>query len=90
MRAITSVDFIAWLEEVRDVLASTNIDVPDWQAKWPYDFTRAFDAGLSSRDAALHANKWWWWQQNKEIRQECDRNVNCWLTRGHQGSCELL
>jgi hypothetical protein len=79
-----------WLEGVREALASMSLDAPDWQAKWPYDFRRAFDAGVSSRDAALSANRWWFHQQNKAIRQECEKVANCWLPRGHQGACELM
>lgn len=78
----------AWLAQVREALASINMPLDQWQARWRFDFEREFGVGTSAGVAAEKANRFWWFNQNKELGEDCLTMPNCWLPRKHQGRCE--
>jgi hypothetical protein len=86
MGAVTTYE--EWLTEVRDALTSMNMSIDDWQSIWRFDFGAEHDRGTEPDVTALKANRFWWYQQNKSLGRDCPPSANCWLTRGHQGSCE--
>jgi hypothetical protein len=77
-----------WLHEVTLALASINMSMEDWQARWLFNFMHEFDSGASADAAAMKANRFWWYQQNKSMGQDCHKMPGCWLPRGHQGECQ--
>jgi hypothetical protein len=77
-----------WLEEVQEALASINMPMEEWQRQWVFDFQREFRSGAVANDAAMKANRFWWHEQNKAVHQDCTLSGDCWLPRGHQGSCQ--
>jgi hypothetical protein len=79
-----------WLGEVRNVLNSINMRMDDWQGIWHFDFRSEYDDGSDAKDAAAKANRFWWHEQNKSLKRDCAQTANCWLPRGHQGSCEPI
>jgi len=54
------VDYRTWLSDVRATLASMNMEMETWQRNWAYDFRNEYNAGTSTRDAALRAYDFWW------------------------------
>lgn len=77
-----------WLDRVRTALNSINMAMEDWQQSWPFDFAKAFKAGVEPNTAAEKANRFWWHQQNKTLDQDCRKTPNCWLPRNHQDECQ--
>jgi hypothetical protein len=77
-----------WLDEVSSSLRSINMAMEDWQKIWPFNFAKEYEAGTTPGHAAEMANRHWWHEQNKSIKQDCQKSVNCWLPRGHQGKCQ--
>lgn len=53
-------DYSTWLDEVRATLASMHMEMEAWRNNWAYDFRKDYDAGVSARDAAMHARRFWW------------------------------
>jgi hypothetical protein len=78
----------AWFGEVQQSLGSINMSMNDWQSRGPFDFQAEYKAGTKADDAAMKANRFWWHQQNRSLKQDCSFTPNCWLPRGHQGSCQ--
>jgi hypothetical protein len=64
------------------------MSMDDWQSRWPFDFQAEYKAGTKADDAAMKANRFWWHEQNKSLKQDCRSTPNCWLPRGHQGTCQ--
>lgn len=83
-------DYERWLGEVREALASLNMNIDDWQRLWRFDFEREFDSGVGANAAAMKANQFWWFQQNKSLDRDCRRTSQCWLPRNHQGECQPI
>lgn len=77
-----------WLAEVKAALRSINMDFDEWQNLWPFNFQREFHADVGANDAAVRANRFWWQKQNMSLDRDCRKTPDCWLPRGHQGSCE--
>jgi hypothetical protein len=77
-----------WIGEVQRALGSINMSMDDWQVLWPFDFRAEYKAGTNADDAAMKANRFWWHQQNRSLKEDCRLTPNCWLSRGHQGSCQ--
>jgi hypothetical protein len=77
-----------WIGQVQQALGSINMSVDDWQNRWPFDFQAEYKTGTKADDAAMKANRFWWHQQNRALKQDCRLTPNCWLPRGHQGSCQ--
>jgi hypothetical protein len=77
-----------WISEVQRALRSINMSMDDWQSLWPFDFHAEYGAGTKADEAAMKANRFWWRAQNISLKQDCCRTPNCWLPRGHQGSCQ--
>jgi hypothetical protein len=77
-----------WIGEVRQALGSINMSMDDWQNRWPFDFRAEHKASTKADDAAMKANRFWWHEQNRSLKQDCRLMVNCWLPRGHQGTCQ--
>jgi antirestriction protein ArdC len=77
-----------WIGEVQQTLGSINMSMDDWQSRWPFDFQAEYKAGTKADDAAIKANRFWWHEQNRSLKQDCRLTVNCWLPRGHQGTCQ--
>jgi hypothetical protein len=82
------VTYESWLNSVKDVLSSINMQFQDWQSIWAYDFEREFAFGTEAADAAAKANKFWWYEQNKALGHDCGKTPDCWLPRNHQGECQ--
>jgi hypothetical protein len=80
----------AWLDQVKQALASINMPMQDWQRQWVFDFQREFQLGTEANDAAMKANRFWWHEQNKALHQDCTLSADCWPPRGHQGRCQLV
>ena len=80
----------AWIGEVQRALDSINMSMDDWHTRWPFDFHAEYNEGTKATDAALKANHFWWREQNRSLDQDCRLTSECWLPRGHQGSCELV
>lgn len=78
----------AWLGTVREVLASINMPMDQWQTAWQFDFSSEYKAGTDPRQAATKANRFWWFEQNKTLKQHCRKTADCWLPEGHSGTCE--
>ena len=78
----------AWLKEVKEALSSINMPLEEWQKSWAFDFRAEFDAGTAANEVAMKANSFWWHEQNKTIQQDCRLSQDCWLPRGHQGTCQ--
>jgi hypothetical protein len=79
-----------WISEVQQVLRSINMVMDDWQKLWPFDFQCEYKAGTKADETAMKANRFWWHQQNRSLKQDCRLTLDCWLPRGHQGSCQPL
>jgi hypothetical protein len=77
-----------WICEVQKALGSINMSVDDWQGRWPFDFKGEYKLGTKANDAAMKANRFWWHKQNKSLKQDCGLSLDCWLPRGHQGTCQ--
>lgn len=77
-----------WICEVQKALRSINMSMDDWQSLWPFDFQVEYKAGAKADDAAMKANRFWWHEQNKSLKQDCRLTLDCWLPRGHQGTCQ--
>jgi hypothetical protein len=82
--------YTIWVKQVRDVLNSINMEMDDWQRRWPFDFQSEYDIGTNAEDAAMKANRFWWFNQNKSLKRECTSTPKCWLPRDHQQPCEPL
>jgi len=87
---MTNGRYEAWLANVDSALASMNMSRENWQSRWPFDFMDAFERGVGPSDAAMSANRFWWFSQNKEIGDNCNKTVNCWLPKNHHGKCQLI
>ena len=79
-----------WLDQVRDVLRSVNMQMEDWQPVFEFNFPAAHDAGDAPDEAAMKANKFWWYRQNQSLKTDCRRTPRCWLPKGHHGGCQPL
>ncbi|MGA8152429.1 MAG: hypothetical protein WB952_15860 [Terriglobales bacterium] len=79
-----------WLDRVREALDSINMPMEEWQSIRPFDFRAEYCKGVNPDDAAMRANRFWWHEQNKSLKQECRKEPNCWLPRGHQGPCQPI
>jgi hypothetical protein len=79
-----------WIADVQHALGSINMPMDEWQSLWPFDFQAEYAAGTKADDAAMKANRFWWYEQNRSLKQDCRLTPNCWLPRGHQGSCQPL
>jgi hypothetical protein len=79
-----------WLGKVKEALSTINMPMDDWQAIWPFDFREEYQAGEGADRAAMKANRFWWRQQNKSLKQECQRGLDCCLPSGHQGPCQSV
>ncbi len=90
MRTTVNMSYPSWLQEVRDALASINMNVDEWQGPWPFDFAKEYAAGADPVSAADKANRFWWHEQNKAVKKECQTTPDCWLPRGHEGDCQPL
>jgi hypothetical protein len=77
-----------WLNDVNAALKSINMRFDDWQSLWRFDFQREFNAGVEADEAAIKANRFWWQQQNRSLKQDCRKEPDCWLPRGHQDACQ--
>jgi hypothetical protein len=77
-----------WIGEVQQALRLINMSMDDWQSLWPFDFQAEFRAGTSADEAGMKANRFWWLAQNRSLKHDCRLTPNCWLPRGHQGSCQ--
>jgi len=77
-----------WIDEVQQALSAINMSMDDWQSLWPFDFQSEYTAGTKADDAAMNANRFWWHEQNRSLKQDCRLTPDCWLPRGHQGSCQ--
>jgi len=64
---LTDAGYETWLDEVRLVLSTVNMQMEDWQQNWPYDFRTEFEAGMAAADAADHAHDFWW----QHVLDEC-------------------
>jgi hypothetical protein len=53
-------DYTTWLRDVRRVLTIMHMEMDAWQENWNYDFRKAYNAGATARDAAVHAYDFWW------------------------------
>ncbi len=53
-------DYETWVSDVRNVLASTQMDLEVWQENWLYDLRKDYEAGVSAADAAARAHEYWW------------------------------
>ncbi len=85
---MTATTYESWLDQVRDALRSVNMNMDDWQGKWPFDFLGEHKGGTAAKDAAMKANRFWWKRQNRAIGQDCRRSPECWLPCGHEGECQ--
>jgi hypothetical protein len=77
-----------WIGEVQQALRLINMSMDDWQSLWPFDFQAEFRAGTSADEAGMKANRFWWLAQNRSLKHDCRLTPNCWLPRGHHGSCQ--
>ena len=78
-----------WFSSVKTALLSINMPLEEWQEQWPFDFSREYESGVPAADAAEKANRHWWFHQNRALNQHCDKTHDCWLPRGHQGTCHV-
>jgi hypothetical protein len=88
--SMATITYEAWLEEVDTALKSVNMARDQWQSIWPFDFQKAFAAGVSAHDAAEKANRFWWRQQNVSVNQQCLKTPDCWLPQNHHGNCQSV
>lgn len=79
-----------WVKQVRAALNSINMEMDDWQGRWPFNFQREYGTGTNADNAAIKANRFWWLNQNKSLKRECRSTPSCWLPSGHQQPCEPL
>jgi hypothetical protein len=79
-----------WIKKVEEALGSINMSMGDWQSRWPFDFQAEYKTGTKADEAAMKANRFWWFSQNKSLKQNCRSTPDCWLPRGHRGSCQPL
>lgn len=84
------VTFHTWMNAVRELLEANGMAVDEWQAQFPYNFRRSFEAGTSPADAATRVSRFWWREQEKVLHHECDKVANCWRGRGHTGECQPI
>lgn len=64
---LTETDYETWLDEVRVILSTMNMQMDVWQQNWTYDFRQEYDAGMAPADAADHAHDFWW----QHVLDEC-------------------
>lgn len=53
-------DYETWVSDVRNVLASTQMDLEVWQDNWLYDLRKDYEASVSAPNAAARAHEYWW------------------------------
>jgi hypothetical protein len=88
-KMVSMVDgYEVWIGEVQQALRSINMSMDDWQSLWPFDFQAEFKAGAKADEAGMKANRFWWLAQNRSLKHDCRSTPNCWLPRGHHGSCQ--
>ncbi len=78
------------MKSVREELDSLHMATKEWQRFSPYNFRRSYQSGTTPDETAKRAFKFWWRQQHKALHEDCDRAVNCWLKRGHEGECQPI